>query len=1055
MSHTPPIERFLVHVRRRERLAVAGEVVGAWLIALILIGMLGLALVSAELLVASVALRLSLSIMAGLATVTAFGRYLWRVRHVRSTLSVASLVESRVTTLSGAVRTAVELTTQLDQAEQQRGEDPRAGMARGLALAHLASVAATLSAVPPRSVTSLSRARQRLSIVLVLLILAAPLFFLPSFIDAALALIHGVQDHADEPQSVAHEHSVLAFDLDVRLSYPAYTRLPARYLENTSGDLAALLGTRVELTARALVPAIAAALVWEDTGDAPAPPSSDAPAQAETSAQLMPRTLPLTVAPDGVTLTGDFTVRRSGRYRFQLTSAESGLLVEQNSRTIEALVDVPPTATIFEPEAATRDETLEVRSLDPVRVGFQLTDDFGLGEVELVVRKVGGLEGPTRRRIAVLNGERNYVGGAELELRRFQLEPGEVLTVLVEAVDGNSVAAVPGRGRSRELRIRLYSADERHAENLEAQRALMDAMLDVLADRLESPIALEDSAFEAVADAQGRIVLSSGLLLDRLARLAQAMEDDPIAADGVEEALVDMRTRHAALVDQEGRQVSDARSMVDQSEKPTLLAALVQSNTRGISELETDIPWLDRLLAQQDKERLLNDAKSLVALEREIRELMEKLKKGDDPALRAELQRRLEELLRKVDQMTSNLSRSAKPMPFENANMDAMEQADARGLDEVRSSVESLMAMVREGRLDEAMASIDSLSKAIQGMNSRIEEDAAGPGGDGGSGPPGAAALRQLNSDVDRLENKQRALERDARQLDQAVRDSMSERIADALAPEIAGEMGKLRQVTDGLGQISRDGLHADDQKRLDELQKDSEQARENLSAEQLPQAGRQLEQLGRDLESLKSDLDVEATRPGAQGAAAKAAARSLGKVGSAVQEVGNRVEELTPDASELLDPAGRQRLDELARRQKDIEERAKRIEDDLGKVDTERPGTKGGLGGPLESAQKAMKDASKHFEEKRDPGRGAKSAERAGDRLQELSEAIDRELGTNPQGRGGVGGTSSRSRVAIPDSDRYSVPKEFREELLKSVKEQAPARYRSLIERYYEALVQ
>jgi hypothetical protein len=87
--------------------------------------------------------------------------------------------------------------------------------------------------------------------VLLLLILAAPLFFLPSFIDAALALIHGVQDHADEPQSVAHEHSVLAFDLNVRLSYPAYTRLPARYLENTSGDLAALLGTRVELTVRA------------------------------------------------------------------------------------------------------------------------------------------------------------------------------------------------------------------------------------------------------------------------------------------------------------------------------------------------------------------------------------------------------------------------------------------------------------------------------------------------------------------------------------------------------------------------------------------------------------------------------------------------------------------------------------------------------------------------------------------------------------------------------------------------------------------------------------
>jgi hypothetical protein len=48
----------------------------------------------------------------------------------------------------------------------------------------------------------------------------------------------------------------------------------------------------------------------------------------------------------------------------------------------------------------------------------------------------------------------------------------------------------------------------------------------------------------------------------------------------------------------------------------------------------------------------------------------------------------------------------------------------------------------------------------------------------------------------------------------------------------------------------------------------------------------------------------------------------------------------------------------------------------------------------------------------------------------------------------------SAREPVRIPGADEYRAPREWREELMEAMREQAPEKFRDEVRRYYEELV-
>ena len=59
-----------------------------------------------------------------------------------------------------------------------------------------------------------------------------------------------------------------------------------------------------------------------------------------------------------------------------------------------------------------------------------------------------------------------------------------------------------------------------------------------------------------------------------------------------------------------------------------------------------------------------------------------------------------------------------------------------------------------------------------------------------------------------------------------------------------------------------------------------------------------------------------------------------------------------------------------------------------------------------------------------------------------------------DPRSDGTTGPNDPREKVAIPDAEAYEVPKEFREELLRAMKERAPKKFDKENKRFYEELV-
>jgi hypothetical protein len=164
-------------------------------------------------------------------------------------------------------------------------------------------------------------------------------------------------------------------------------------------------------------------------------------------------------------------------------------------------------------------------------------------------------------------------------------------------------------------------------------------------------------------------------------------------------------------------------------------------------------------------------------------------------------------------------------------------------------------------------------------------------------------------------------------------------------------------------------------------------------------------------------------------------------------REIVRNLERIMPAPQDLLDRRDQRRLMRLTERQKRVAEGVQSVRDQLEELGLN-------IDGPLKHAQDAMRDAQKRLGEHQ-PTKAEGHEREALNRLQQARKALEQAMGKRKRGKGGFGINNMREKVAIPDADRHQVPKAFRDELLKAIRGRAPNRYKRLIDRYYEALIQ
>ncbi len=929
-------------------------------------------------------------------------------RALGDTAELARWVEARVPTLGSSLVTAVELG--LREPPVTAGAAPSPALVAAV-VANAAREVARLDArrlgdLPETgaSPSSLLARRRRGWVPLGALGLSlGAILASPGLVEAAVAKF--VWEAPPEEADGGLWVDVAVSQLDLEIAPPAYARLAARTLPRSSGDVTALTGATIDFAGTSLVPeTVEAALEL-------------ASAPGERWA------VDVTPGDPAIRLSGRLTVGEDDRYRFALRLADGTIVRERTWRHVTAQPDAPPEATLVLPET-----DLEVKPDDRIDFFFEATDDLGLGAIALVARAEDGRE-LLREAVRVAEGARVEKGHITLEVKRLGLEAGERADVGFEARDLRPAPAAADAeaviGRSATRRLTLYSPEAEH----DAIRAVLDAVLTSLvgiyADRVEHPLMADPEAggprpWHVAAPHADTIAQALREVLTRLDEAIARLALDPEATDALRDGVRAVRDRLQPNATHE-RALLERWQREERSLDAVAAATLMRDlNALGIDDTETSIFELKRLLDASRKDDVLARGRELLEAQDELMELMKKLKDNPDPAAREQVLRKMKQLQARMQRLRQELAKLQERSPYENQNPQQRPSERQTEMSDMASTMEQVEALLKEGKVDDAMKLLEQLNQSTQSMMAGLQEDLEQGGGRLGA----AAAKRQqaFSDELDAVAGQQEGLHGET---------SANAREAAKQAAEAA------REALDGMG---LEGAGEGTRRRHAAAKDAAEALREAADGGQ-PGLEEAADGLAEALDKL-SDALGEAAR-GARGGTREG-----------LEEARQQASEAARGARDGAAEGEEGQLGRLEEAQQRLRERLGKLGEQLSGLEADTPGVAGEVGPKLAEAAEAMRAAEQGLGK----GQAREAAARqqaALDTLKDAQQAMESRKpkpGNAPDGEADGAG-SGKEKVAIPRENKPGGARQLRAEILRAMQEETPEAWRDAVKRFYEEL--
>lgn len=798
----------------------------------------------------------------------------------------------------------------------------------------------------------------------------------------------------------------LVGDITIELTPPAYAHRPPTALPSTAGDFRALAGTRARITTAPLVPAQVVELVLERDGAAP---------------EVVP------LIADGARFTGVLEVTGAAHYRFQIETPKRRRMIEALTHTVEVEPDRAPTIELYAPA-----DELDVTHMKRIELAYVAEDDLGVAKVELVW-EVGG---KTERRLwtALPDGPGRSQGKMVWDLAEVALPPGAQVSYHLEVSDTDTIDG-PNVGRSRDLRLRVFSPRERHEQNLARQAELAEHVLTALGHRLTAA---------DQATPRDELHRELGELAIELGTLVAALADDPLADEAMRTALEAMRGRIDKLVGQDERTVAAAG---DDRGKPSVGrtgARHAAVDRAVVAELEDDALALADWLEREQLEGMLDVADEIGGHQARLRELLDEYARTGDDKLKAEIQRQIRAIQQRLGELAGKRAAIAEDVLDQFVHDEALQdQQGGDCLAEVARLVEQGDAAAAAAKLAECQRKLDDAAAALEQSLEELRGDRFSEG---------ERKLDELMNELADLAKDQADLAADA--------DQMFDRYADR-ADALMDDLGKdarrklsanLRKLQDRLAAVPDSGLTPFAREELEIVDQRLRDLERMLDDGDLAEALGMSRQARSGLETVEGELDAamsdDPTSPWAQATAD--ALDAVERAEPLADKLIDELEHMTPSPDDIMGADDKRKMDGLRRRQASNLERAKKLAE-RAKAETGLPGDAGDAmakrvgdaTGPMGTAEKRMGA--------RDPS-GARDGARAAADALERARKEARGAARNAQAAGGT--ASGDQPVRIPGADQYKAPAHFREELLEAMKKRPPTGYDEQVRRYYEELV-
>jgi archaellum component FlaC len=858
-------------------------------------------------------------------------------------------------------------------------------------------------------------------------------------------------------------------DVALTYTYPAYMRREPRTLSGTGGEIRAPKGTEVTLETRADRDVKAAEiLVSLEANPARPPPPALGEGGTPTPAAGAPPAAPplkryaLTVK-NGRDLRGGLLVEDGGSYRFRFLDGRGRVVAEGPPLPIALEADAFPEARITRPE-----REIEVEAGAVVRVEWQAEDDFGLGEVALVLK---GPDGEERRRLLGRPEAARRAGGVlDLDLGPERLGEGDRLVYFVEAQDGDVVSG-PKKGVSETHAVKVYSEAEHRRASLEKARLVFEEAVTLLADRLETFAA-------GAAETADRLVVAQQLddrarhLHERMREAARELRADKAGPRDVAAALQNV----AAQLRIAEQRLAAARGFVAQAfrirstpDRPAV-GAMKLADAELDRVLESGVLYLEQLLDKRRAEDLVRLAKDLAQRRREVADLLERFKAAPSDAAKQELLARIARMKERVKELLARMSELSKGFNDEHMNREALaEMAKSRDL---VAGLEGIEEKLAKGDLEGAMKDLDAMASAMDEMLAGLQRTAGLPD------EKAEALMKEMlafKGELEKVKAEQEKAAAETDKLRQAYRNAVRQRVKDAEE--------KVRRLERLAGEAKRDvetaqpGITYRAEPEFDQARESLEDVRRALGMKELGPAFESAQRAAPAVERLAQFLEEDVALSQQNSAFTR---REPGQVRDAqgnvqravpkVREIRDTLAELFPDPRQVMSQGDQAKMDALSRRQSDLERKAGELQRKLSELAQKAPVFPPSAQGQLGETRGHMGQAASELGQK-NPQRGHGEQELALDALSRFQKGLE-EAARKGKGQGagsgfpfpfadagggeqeGDGRDPSRDKVSIPGAEAYRVPEEFRKDLLDAMKQGAPERYRGEVQRYYEELV-
>jgi len=800
---------------------------------------------------------------------------------------------------------------------------------------------------------------------------------------------------------------------------PAYTALGS--VSVAEGSIEGLKGSTVRLDAVTTQDVVKAEIVLDDG-----------------------KKIPLKI--DGRKLQANLVLFQSQSYRIMVEDAY-GFRNTPISYELRVKPDGFPTVDLLQPTI-----DLEINGDEILTLEYGARDDFGIAELALVV-KVGEREDKVT--LQKENSQRLILRDSyKWDLGRLALQEGDEAAFYLQVFDNDTISG-PKIGTSRTIRLKLKNIKSEHQQIAEMVLDLNQRMVDLLGDHLEAPLPGEKPVPPAPElDKQFEQKLADAL--ERTEEIMRRTEKDRLSDFATWSDLQALKrnlefTKNDLLREQEQAATADEK---------------LQSRDEIATELERMSLLSEDIGKRMKAQELASTAQDLARSQERLMDSLDKLQSGDknlDAIMKqiAELSKTLEALQQAAGQL-------AQQMPEDFMNPEAMQGLGfndmQRALEEIRKK---LMAGDLEGARQLARELFNQMAQMVAALqNAQRSAMASNMGRMQGEMNRQSNELQEIAREQQEILVKTEGINNSAlKERDAGLKDRL-----DRFLEKAVGELGQLTELFP-----DRDG--PDDASLLTNM----DDATMNSLLRNLIAKLSNKDFPGYSEGDGHTRQELAKKRAAAQEERAQRAEKSLDNIKS-------ELDALLAEPAQALSDGDKSALRELAHRQDVLKERTEELHEKLESLFQLFPQLDPKIVQNIGAAGKSMGTAQNRLGQL--DSRGAVPPEQnALDRLaqsqQQMQSSMQQmaqrgQLGNMPmtrlyrQGRflpfgsltplpgmpqfpefdvetGFTGLDTEKFR--LPGKDEYKAPRNFREEILESLKQGVPPQMKEQIERYFKNL--